>query len=93
MPNWNSNQLSLEINSGRVILTSRKGGVYKGTWPEPPGWRAGEWHHISATWSASQERQAIYYDCIQAGAAEYDGLIGAKADRFYLGGGGRARSA
>jgi hypothetical protein len=84
----NNNQLYVEINSGRLVVASRKGGIYKGAWPPPPAWRAGEWHHLAATWSADQGRQAIYYDCILAGTANYGGLIGSGAAQFSLGGGG-----
>jgi hypothetical protein len=38
-------QLYVEVNRARVIITSRNSGRYYGTWPERPGWRAGEWHH------------------------------------------------
>ncbi len=83
----NNNQLYVEINSGRVILTSRKDGTYQGAWPQPVGWRAGEWHHITATWSRRQGVQSIYYDCMPMGSAEFRGLSGGEAAQFSLGGG------
>jgi hypothetical protein len=82
-----SNQLNVEINSGRVIVTSRKEGLSKGTWPQPVSWRAGEWHHITATWSRSLGRQAIYYDCAPMASANFYGLTGGPAAEFSLGGG------
>lgn len=78
------NQLFIEINSGRITITSRNQGNYIGTWPDPPGWHAGEWHHVTATWSASSNRQAIYYDCVLVGETNFPTLTGS-ASQFYLG--------
>lgn len=81
-----NSQLYVEVNQDRVILTSYDGSGYHGTWPPPPGWQAGEWHHLAATWSASADRMAVYYDCVLAGEGEYPGLPGS-AGRFNLGSG------
>ncbi len=77
-------QLYVEVNADRVIITSRHEGSYYGTWPAPPGWRAGEWHHVAATWSADADRQAVYYDGALAAEGSFPALTGS-ADIFYLG--------
>ena len=79
-------QLYVEVNADRVIITSRNEGNYYGTWPSPPGWQSGEWHHLAATWSASDDRLAVYYDCDLAGEGSYPALTGS-AGQFYLGSG------
>ncbi len=77
-------QLYVEVNDDRIIITSRNEGSYYGTWPDPPGWQAGEWHHLAATWSASANRLAVYYDGMLAVEGDFPALVGV-ADRFYLG--------
>jgi hypothetical protein len=48
--------LFVDVNEGRVVVTSINGGQYHSTWPTPPHWRAGEWHYVAAprpgTWAA-----------------------------------------
>jgi len=69
-------ELYVEVNAGRIILTSRNAGSYYGTWPEPPGWLAGEWHHLAASWSAAANQLAVYYDCAPVATADYPALAG-----------------
>ncbi len=83
-------QLYVEVNQDRVIITSRNEGLgdsvdpYYGTWPAPPSWRAGEWHHLAATWSATADRLAVYYDGALAAEGSFPALTGS-ADTFHLG--------
>lgn len=81
-------QLYIEVNEDRVIITSRNEGSYYGTWPDPPGWQAGEWHHLAATWSASANQLAVYYDCVLA-ATDYNHFpaLAGTANTFNLGSG------
>ncbi len=81
-------QLYIEVNHDRLIITSRNEGRYYGTWPAPPDWRAGEWHHLAATWSAGANRLAVYYDCrLVAEGKNFPALTGS-AEHFYLGSAG-----
>ena len=81
-------QLYIEANQERIILTSRNTGQYYGAWPDPPAWKAGEWHHLAVTWSTSAGQIAVYYDCVQASASsEYPSLAGSAA-QFNLGSAG-----
>jgi hypothetical protein len=77
-------QLCVEVNQDRLIVTSRNEGSYYGTWPAPPGWHAGEWHHLTATWSASADCSAIYYDGALAAEGSFSALTGS-ASVFHLG--------
>lgn len=77
-------QLYVEVNADRIILTSRNEGSYYGTWPAPPAWLAGEWHHLAATWSASADHLALYYDCVLVAEGDFPTLTG-NADYFTLG--------
>ena len=83
----NEHQLYVEVNADRIIITSRNEGSYYGTWPDPPGWQAGEWHHLAATWSASANRLAVYYDCMLGAEGDFPALTGS-ASSFNLGGAG-----
>jgi hypothetical protein len=77
-------QLYIEVNADRVTITSRNEGSYYGTWPSPPGWRSGDWHHLATTWSASTNRIAVYYDCVLVDEGDFPTLTGS-ADHFHLG--------
>jgi len=82
-------QLYLEVNVGRLLLTTRYAGQYYGTWPSPPNWKAGEWHHLAAAWSAADKVASVYYDCALADESLNFpdlGTVGA-AQRFNLGSG------
>jgi hypothetical protein len=79
------NQLSVEIDDGCVTLNQRnQGRLFPGTCQPMPDWRAGEWHHLAVTWSASANRMAVTYDCAQTVTGDYRALSGI-ADMFYLG--------
>jgi hypothetical protein len=80
-----NNQLSIEIDDGCVTLSQRnQGRLFPGTCEPVPDWRAGEWHHLVVTWSASANRMAVYYDCAQTATGDYRALNGI-ANLFYLG--------
>ena len=81
-------QLYIEVNDGRISITSRNEGSYYGAWPAQPDWRAGEWHHLAATWSASANQLALYYDCVLA-ATDYNHFLAlaGTASKFNLGSG------
>lgn len=53
---------------------------------DPPDWKAGEWHALTATWSASANQMAIYTDCVLAGQGAFPALAGS-AGHFHLGSG------
>ena len=77
--------LSVEIDDGCVTLSQRnQGRLFPGTCQQMPDWRAGEWHHLAVTWSASANRMAVTYDCAQTVTGDYRALSGI-ADVFYLG--------
>jgi len=80
--------LYMEVNKDRISITSRNEGSYYGTWPGPPGWQAGEWHHLAATWSASANQLALYYDCVLV-ATDYNHFpaLAGTASTFNLGSG------
>jgi len=77
-------QLHLLVNSNRIIFYSRNEGSYYDAWPGPPGWLAGEWHHLAATWSASAGCLAVYYDCTLVAEGDFAPLTGS-ASVFDLG--------
>jgi hypothetical protein len=77
-------QLHLQVNSDRIIFYSRNEGSYYDAWPEPPGWRAGQWHHLAATWSASGDRLVVYYDGVWVAEGDFAPLTGS-ASVFDLG--------
>jgi len=80
-----ANQLSVEIDDGCVTLNQRnQGRLFPGTCQRVPNWRAGEWHHLAVTWSASANRIAVTYDCAQTVTGDYRALSGI-ANLFYLG--------
>lgn len=77
-------QLYVEVSADRIVITSRNEGSCYGTWPDPPGWQAGEWHHLAATWSASANRLTVYYDGVLAAEGDFAALTGS-ASSFNLG--------
>ena len=80
----NEHQLYIAVSDDRIIVGGRDGDSYYGVGPSPPGWRAGEWHHLAATWSASGDRLIVYYDCVWAADGGFPGLTGSTS-RFNLG--------
>jgi hypothetical protein len=78
-------QLYVEINDHRIILSNRNQGKYYMTWADQPHWRAGEWHHVAATWSSSAQRLNLYYDCVQAAEGLSFPALNGSAELFYLG--------
>jgi len=86
--------LHMEVDSGRIGVVSANGASYYSAWPAPPGWQAGDWHHLAATWSASANHLVLYYDCAMVADDDFPGLTGS-ASSFYLGtvSGGRVMDA
>ena len=95
-PSYNSNrylfsyviddehQLILKAISNRIIFYSRNEGTSYDAWPDPPGWRGDEWHHLAATWSASESHLAVYYDCVLVSEGDFIPPTG-RASSFDLG--------
>ncbi len=80
------NQLYIEVGDGCVTLSQRnQGRMVSGTCLQASGWRAGEWHHLAVTWSASANHEAVYYDCSLSSTGAFSALNGI-ADTFQLGG-------
>ena len=44
-----------------------------------PGWTAGEWNHIGATWDTVADEYKIYFNGVQQGAATGSGTLGSAA--------------
>jgi len=79
------NQLYLEVGEGCVTLSQRnQGRLFPGTCLQAAGWRAGEWHHLAVTWSASANHLAVYYDCTLSSTGGFNALNGTAAT-FQLG--------
>ena len=77
-------QLILKAISNRIIFYSRNEGTSYDAWPDPPGWRGDEWHHLAATWSASESHLAVYYDCVLVSEGDFIPPTG-RASSFDLG--------
>lgn len=79
------NQLYVEVGNGCVTLSQRsQGRLFPGTCLQASGWRAGEWHHLAVTWSASANHMAVYYDCTSSSTGTFSALNGI-ANTFQLG--------
>jgi hypothetical protein len=79
-----AHSLNIQVSGGSVVLVNYNNGQYYGTWVKPPGWRAGEWHYLAATWSATANQAAMYYDGILVATSSYPAFPGTPAT-FNLG--------
>ena len=79
------NQLYAEVGNGCVTLSQRnQGRLLPGPCLQASGWRAGEWHHLAVTWSASANHLAVYDDCTLSSTGTFNALNGS-ANTFQLG--------
>jgi hypothetical protein len=79
------NQLAVEVGNGCVTLSQRLQGRWlPGVCLSAANWRAGEWHHLAVTWSASAQQSRVYYDCLSASTGTFKALNG-NAAVFQLG--------
>ena len=79
------NQLSIEVGNGCVTVSQlNQGRVLPGMCLPATDWRAGEWHHLGVTWSASANQTRVYYDCSAASLGTFAALHGS-TDVFQLG--------
>ena len=86
------NGLVVEVGDGCVRLSQRQRGRWlPGACLPVSGWRAGEWHHLAVTWSASQNETVMYGDCTSTATGAYAALNGNGAS-FQLGGDANRRA-
>jgi hypothetical protein len=66
------NQLSIAVGDGCVTLRQRQQGRHlPGICLPVANWRAGEWHHLAVTWSASAQQTTMYADCASGSTGPY----------------------
>ena len=79
------NQLSIAVGDGCVTLRQRQQGRHlPGICLPVANWRAGEWHHLAVTWSASAQQTTMYADCASGSTGPYLAVNG-NAAVFQLG--------